>query len=40
MLVEMADDELHFQVISDQGETVDSGIVRRTPEPKPATAKP
>jgi hypothetical protein len=42
MLVEIADDEMHFQVISDEGRTVDAGIVRRLPEPaavSPASIK-
>jgi hypothetical protein len=29
MLVEVVDDALYFQVISDQGQTVDSGVIRR-----------
>jgi 3',5'-cyclic AMP phosphodiesterase CpdA len=29
MLIEIVDDRMHFQVISDQGKTVDSGIVTR-----------
>jgi hypothetical protein len=29
MLVEIADDELHFQTISHRGDTVDSGVIRR-----------
>lgn len=29
MLVEVVDDEMHFQAISDQGKTVDSGVIRR-----------
>jgi hypothetical protein len=31
MIVEIAGDEMHFQVVSDQGKTVDSGVVRRRP---------
>jgi len=30
ILVEIVDDALHFQVISDRGQTVDSGVIRRT----------
>ena len=29
MIFELVDDQLHFQVISDLGKTVDSGIIRR-----------
>ena len=29
MLVEVADDQMHFQVISRTGETVDSGVIGR-----------
>lgn len=29
MLVEIVDDEMYFQAISDQGKTVDSGVIRR-----------
>ena len=37
MLVEIAGDELHFQVISDTGRTVDSGVIRRPPDPESAS---
>ena len=33
MLVEIAGDEMHFQVVSDLGKTVDSGVIRRRPMP-------
>lgn len=33
MAVEIAGDELHFQTISDQGKTVDSGVIKRRPTP-------
>jgi hypothetical protein len=36
MLVEVAGDELHFQVLSRTGETVDSGVIRRA---RPATSR-
>ena len=29
MLIEIAKDALHFQVVSDQGKTVDSGVLPR-----------
>lgn len=32
MLMEIAGNELHFQVISDRGETVDAGVIRNQPE--------
>lgn len=35
MLVEIAGDDLHFQVITDRGQTVDSGTIRRPPDPEP-----
>jgi predicted phosphodiesterase len=31
MMVEIAGDEMHFQVVSDLGKTVDSGVIRRRP---------
>jgi hypothetical protein len=31
MLVEIAGDEMHFQTVSDLGNTVDSGVIRRRP---------
>jgi Calcineurin-like phosphoesterase len=34
MLVEIIDDEMHFQVISDQGKTVDSGTLSRVNDTK------
>jgi 3',5'-cyclic AMP phosphodiesterase CpdA len=34
MLVEISDDEMHFQVISDQGKTVDSGTLSRVNDTK------
>jgi hypothetical protein len=33
MVVEIAGDEMHFQVVSDLGKTVDSGVIRRRPAP-------
>jgi predicted phosphodiesterase len=33
MVVEIAGDEWHFQAISDQGKTIDSGMFRRKPTP-------
>lgn len=33
MAIEIAGDELHFQVISDDGKTVDSGVITRQPKP-------
>ncbi|HEX8634785.1 MAG TPA: metallophosphoesterase [Pyrinomonadaceae bacterium] len=39
MLLEIAGDELHFQVISRTGETVDSGVLtKQAPKPKPVSA--
>lgn len=38
MLVEIVDDELHFQVISDTGLTVDSGTIRRPADRVPTAA--
>jgi hypothetical protein len=39
MLIEVAGDELHFQVISRTGETVDSGVLtKQQAKPKPANA--
>jgi 3',5'-cyclic AMP phosphodiesterase CpdA len=32
MLIEIVDDTMHFQVISDLGQTVDSGVITRRPE--------
>jgi predicted phosphodiesterase len=41
MLMEIAGDQLHFQAISDQGKTIDSGIVLRNAQSKaPANAPP
>jgi 3',5'-cyclic AMP phosphodiesterase CpdA len=41
MLVEIDDDQFHFQVISDTGKTIDSGTVLRNRHPKaPANAPP
>jgi hypothetical protein len=40
MLVEIAADEMHFQVISDQGKTVDSGTITRRPNTADTTATP
>lgn len=34
MLVEIVDDELHFQVITDQGRTVDAGMIQRPQQPQ------
>jgi predicted phosphodiesterase len=34
MLVEIVDDELHFQVITDEGRTVDAGMIQRRQEPQ------
>jgi len=34
MLVEIVEDELHFQTISHRGEAVDSGVIRRVESPK------
>jgi 3',5'-cyclic AMP phosphodiesterase CpdA len=33
LAVEIAGDELHFQTVSDQGKTVDSGVLKRRPAP-------
>jgi len=33
------DDLMHFQVISDKGETVDSGMTSRAPDPTPTPAQ-
>lgn len=38
MLVEIVADELHFQVITDQGRTVDAGKIQRRQEPRVTTA--
>jgi hypothetical protein len=38
MLIEIADDVMHFQVVSDQGVTVDSGVIKRAPEPTNTSA--
>lgn len=38
MAVEIVGDEFHFQTISDQGKTVDSGVLKRRPTP-PTTKK-
>jgi 3',5'-cyclic AMP phosphodiesterase CpdA len=32
MAVEIAGDEMHFQVVSEKGETVDSGVIKRAPQ--------
>ena len=37
MLVEIAGNELHFQVISDRGATIDSGVIYNAPPPAAAT---
>ena len=34
MLVEIVDDKLHFQVITEQGRTVDAGKIQRRQEPQ------
>lgn len=34
MLIEIAQDEMHFQAISENGKTVDAGVIRRRPNPK------
>jgi predicted phosphodiesterase len=34
MLVEIVDDELYFQVITDDGRTVDAGMIQRRPDPQ------
>ena len=39
MLVEIAGDELFFQVISDEGKTVDSGTIRRAEDPAREAAR-
>ncbi len=39
MIVEIDGDELHFQAISETGQTVDSGIVRREKPPSQKSAK-
>jgi hypothetical protein len=39
MLIEVAGDEMHFQVVSDDGRTVDSGAIRRAPAPETAAAR-
>lgn len=39
MLVEIAGDELYFQTISRPGNTIDSGVIRRTNGKSPATNK-
>jgi hypothetical protein len=33
MLVEIVQDAMHFQAISDGGKTVDAGVIRRRPNP-------
>jgi hypothetical protein len=33
MAIEIAGDEFHFQVVSDKGETVDSGVIKRQAKP-------
>ena len=40
MLMEIIGDKLHFQVISESGETVDSGVVPRRPTNVPAGSRP
>jgi predicted phosphodiesterase len=37
MIVELTDDELHFQAISRTGRTVDSGVIERPADPSPST---
>ncbi len=37
MLIEIAEDEMHFQTVSRSGQTVDSGSIKRPPEPKPSS---
>lgn len=39
MLIEIAGGEMHFQTISERGQTIDSGIIRRMAKPKETTAK-
>jgi predicted phosphodiesterase len=39
MLIEIAGDEMHFQAISAEGKTVDSGVIRRNPDQKKASGK-
>jgi hypothetical protein len=34
MLIEIAQDEMHFQAVSENGKTVDAGVIRRRPNPK------
>jgi hypothetical protein len=34
ILAEIVDDRMHFQVISDEGRTVDAGTIQRRPEPR------
>ena len=38
MLIELTDEQMHFQVLSEQGRTVDSGVIDRPPDPPAATA--
>jgi hypothetical protein len=38
MLIEIADGELHFQVVSDRNETVDSGVILRRQDPTVKTS--
>jgi len=41
MILEIDGDQMHFQVVSDQSKTVDSGIIaRRRVEDKPAPSQP
>jgi 3',5'-cyclic AMP phosphodiesterase CpdA len=35
MAVEITGDEFHYQAISDLGKTIDSGVIKRQPKPKP-----
>mgnify|MGYP003395301012 CR=1 FL=1 len=39
MMVEIAGDELHFQTISHQGQTIDYGVIRRIEKKIPAAAR-
>jgi hypothetical protein len=32
VIVEIAGDDMHFQTLTDRGETVDSGVIRRQAE--------
>ena len=37
MLIELMDEQMHFQVVSEEGRTVDSGVVPRPPDPPSVT---